>query len=333
MTQAQQLADLSQAYTAGALGGFRNRLINGGPMVLSRPAATLVPGAPIYGGPDRWRMVNSTGVSTSFKQDAGTITAGGVAMPAVVQTVVTPVTDLSGTNTWQGINQVLEGYNVYDLKGAAIAFSTWFLTNVSGLYAIAVRDSTPTVSYVTTFSAVAGTPVKVTFYAPGNSALVIPASNAPGLYLCIGALNAGSLVAPSLNTWVAGSYTAAAGTVNWGAAANNFISISEPQLEVGSICTPFERRGITLEMLLCMRYRQQNYIVNYGTLTKATDTYRTWTVQFMTSMRVAPAILATLSSGSLSIVASGVNGFTGNINIGDTTTTVQMTGWSAEAEL
>ena len=135
----------SNAYNTGKIfDGYmgRNVIINGNCNVAQRGSITVSSGISGYGGPDRYTAINATGAGGSFTQSAGTITYGGVAKIAVVQTVVSPITSTTGTSYWFGIFQQIEGVNCYHLLGQPVTVSFIFNTNVSGTYSVALRDGT-----------------------------------------------------------------------------------------------------------------------------------------------------------------------------------------------
>lgn len=231
----------------------RNRIINGSCIVAQRGSAAFGTGVGGYGGPDRFRAINS-GVSGQFTQSQGTIVDGNVTKPAIVQTVDTATSTFSGVNYWAGVLQVIEGFNCFDLVGSPVAISFVFKTNVTGTFSVAVRDSTSTVSYNTSFAAVANVPVKVAINLPSIPVgAVIPASNASGITVAVGAINTGTYQAVNANVWNTGNYMTVPSSANWGATIGNYIALTDLQFEAGTV-TPFERRSINHEMALCQRY-------------------------------------------------------------------------------
>lgn len=236
--------------------GSRNRIINGACNIAQRPALAYTYGVYGYGGPDRYFAENySTAANGQFTQSQGTITYGGVVYNAVMQTVNTAIVTDATTNYWTGITQRIEGLNCYDLLGHPVAVSFIFETNVSGMYSVALTDGGQLNSWVTTISAVAGTPLKVVIpISMLPSTLSIPNTTSVGLYLYVGALNTGTYQTSTLGTWQTGNYFAASGAMNWGTTVGNYIAATQIQLEQGTTATPFEKRSIGQELILCQRY-------------------------------------------------------------------------------
>lgn len=238
--------------TINALSG-RNRIINGACLVTQRPSDAFATGNTGYAGPDRFRAVNGASAGGQFTQSVDAITYLGVAQAAVKQTVNTAIASRSTGNYWMGIHQLIEGFNCYDMEEEGMALSFTFNTNVSGTYSVAIRDGAPTNSFVTTFVAVANTPMKVEILLPAEP-LTIARSSAAGLSVIIGALNTGTYQTATLGSWQTGNFFTASGATNWGATAGNFIAVTELQLEKGIVCTPFERKPLSEEVANCQRY-------------------------------------------------------------------------------
>jgi hypothetical protein len=239
----------------GQLAGFRNRIINGACDIAQRGLSVAVPNNTFtYGGPDRFMAANSNG-GGQFTQSQASLTFQGVARNSVRHTVNTAITSRATTNRWEGIQQFIEGFNAFDLRGKQSSLSFIFNTNVSGSYSVAIRDGNSSQSYVTTITAVANTPqlVKIPVAAIPTAANV-PISNGIGLILSVGFLNTGVFQTETLNAWQTGNFISASGATNWGATAGNFIELTELQIEEGSVATPFERRSYGAELALCQRY-------------------------------------------------------------------------------
>jgi hypothetical protein len=239
------------AYLAG-----RNRTINGCCRIQQKASIVINSGTPSgYGGVDRfWAMLFGS-PGGQFTQSAGTMTYGGISRPAVVQTVNTVLTTAGTTNGWLGITQVYEGANVYDLLGGPATISFLFNSNVTGQFSVALRDGANNNSFVSTFNAVANTPKAVVIPVSSlGTGLSVANNSSAGLYLSIGALNTATYQAATLNAWQASNRITASGNTNWASTINNFISVSELQLEAGSVATPFLRRPVDQELTLCQRY-------------------------------------------------------------------------------
>lgn len=298
----------------GAVSG-RNRIINGNCNIAQRGSLVLSTGVSGYGGPDRFNCTNGNSAGGQFTQSLGSITYNGVTKNAVVQTVNTAVASLTGTNFWYGIGQSIEGTNCYDLLGQPVAISFIFNTNVTGTYSVVLRDGNLSNSYVATFSATANTPVKVKIpVAVLPTYLSIPNTNAAGLIVTVGSLNQGSYQTSSLNAWGAGNFLMASGSVNWGANTNNFIAVTELQLEAGSVSMPYEEIDFGRQLQQCYRYYnawQGSTPPMRGVTITASATASRMGCAFPVAMRAIPTLALSGSiqvySGASSINVSAIN--------------------------
>ena len=256
MTQAQSAGvDFSQVFSLGAL-SFRNRIINGAFQIAARGGSVVVTAGNSYGGPDRFQCTIGGSAGGQVTQAAGgTMSINGVPRYTIRQTCNTPPTTMAGGAYWSGIQQMIEGYNAYDLLGQSVVISFWFNSNVVGLHSVSLSDS-GNYSFVGTFNyAVANTPQRIVIYLPSlPTAMSVPNTNALGLVLRIGAQNNAQYNTANVNTWQSGNWLVASGYTAWNLVANNFIEVADLQLEQGTVVTPFERRNIAIEGLICQRY-------------------------------------------------------------------------------
>ena len=309
----------STAFLAAAIAPMtgKNAIINGACTVAQRASIVCSTGVTGYGGPDRFFGANIGSAGGQFTQSQGTITFGGIAKSAVLQTVNTAVASLTGSNVWSGIVQAIEGFNCFNLLGQPASLSFIFNTNVTGTYSVAVRDYTANNSFVSTFAATANVPVKVSIpIASIPTSLTTPNSNGGGMLVNIGALNTGSISTSTLNSWQTGNFAVANTATNWGATGGNFISATEIQLETGTVATPFERRSYGEEFLLCQRYywTQSSAVSTIAPAFGSTTSVNAiWVIP---AMRASPGISASFGAGNFvgaapsssqwAIVASGV---------------------------
>jgi hypothetical protein len=237
---------------------FRNRIINGNCNVIQRTAFAATAGTYGYGGPDRFYIQNQSSAG-EVTQSLGTITYNGIVYNSVTQTVNTAIGEVTGTYYMSGIEQFIEGFNCYDLKGKPVTISFIFNTNVTGMYSVSLQDSGVN-SCVATFNAVANVPQRVVINLPMLPlTLTIPDSVNAGMILWIGAITTGTYETSTLNEWTTGNYIVATGSTNWGMTAGNFIAATNIQLEEGTEATPFEILPVELAEEQCFRYYQVIY--------------------------------------------------------------------------
>jgi hypothetical protein len=282
--------------TTAALAGMRNRIINGCCRINQRPAIAVTQsnGSGLYGGPDHYQTFNTgPAANGQFTQSNTTMTVGGMTRPAIMQYVNSPVVNFSGANVWGGFTSRVEGFDCFDMIGQPATLSFLFYTNVGGTYSVSIADGAGSNSHVSTFIAVASQPQKVIIpIATLPLTLGTPISNAIGLSIFIGRLNTGQSTSV-LNTWQPAIYVNSPAQVNWGATTGNFMVMSELQLEIGSIATPFERRPVSLELALCQRYYEQlGGVSQYDILFQGyglAGTACSLTVPFKATKRIVPS--------------------------------------------
>ena len=215
---------------------FRNRFINGNQVIDQRnngSAGTASVGTITY-ATDRW-YIYSVGATCGYQRVAGPNTAD-----FAIQ--ITP----ASSNTNSIVAQRIENLNCLDLSGQSVTISgKAFIDNASG----------------------------VTF-----NTNVYVASSANSSY--------GSLVSFS-STLTSGQYVNFSGTVTLGAnaingievdfsflsAAGKTIKLTNLQLEIGTVATPFEHRPIGVELSLCQRYCQKSYDLGTAPGTDVSSTY------------------------------------------------------------
>jgi hypothetical protein len=313
----------------------RNRIINGDARVSQKATVTASAGVNAYGGVDRFRATNAASAGGSFTQSRTTMTVDGIAKLAVRHQVVTAIANTTGGNYWGGINQLIEGLNCFDFVGKPIVTSFIFNTNVSGTYSVSLADSGGTKSYVSTFVAVANTPLKVELTAIVPTDAVLPNTTEAGLQIRIGATNTGTFQTSSINGWQAGNFISATGATNWGSTAGNFIEVTDLQIELGTQATEFERLNISTQIAQCQRY----YVAGSGVIAGynlATGNIIT-PVDFKSSMRVIPSVVvgqsATNNMGTVNPTAQTVDGFAAYAPVTATGNSSSNFSWTANAEI
>lgn len=283
----------------------KNRIINGDVRVAQRGFnGVYTTGISGYGGPDRF-LANNSSTGGQFTQSLGTLVDNGVTKNCVLQTVNTTVPDLSTNKIWSGITQIIEGVNCYDLLGSPITVSFLFRASVTGTYSVAIRDSTLSYSYVSTFSATANVVTKVVVTTPAIPlAASIPNTNGGGMSVWIGAINSATYSTSTLNAWQSGNFICGSASTLWGLTSGATIAVTELQLEAGTSATTFERKSYGEQLLNCKRYLQ--FITqdqsNYGTLAQMPFYY---SVTLSVEMRTTP-VSANTVVGSLTNVYSAV---------------------------
>ena len=252
--------------TEGSLSG-RNRIINGSFEIWQRGTSTTATGNTYLA--DRWVSACPTGGTVS--QETSSIPTGSRYAWKYVA---------SASNAFMQIGQQIEFANCLDLQNTtvAISFMARSVNTNAGSTSLTVRTRT--------IAGVDGT----CYFIGSNSDTSVTLTTTWTRYTVTRTLPAtfGSL---SLE-FVLGSHVSGDG-----------IMLAQVQLEAGSVATPFERRTLTQEQLLCSRYYHTN--VEIGTLpNKGGGTYFDGVIatvvnggtsqatmyRFPVPMRVAPTI-------------------------------------------
>lgn len=285
--------------SAGNLGMFRNRIINGDMRIDQRNnfvSKSLVNNLyPI----DRFHVAIG---ATSGSGTGGTVALTGSDAPALrgfsraLRVSISTAYNL-GTNGYFTLKQRIEAYNTYDFgwtgggNGSPITVSFWFRASVIGNYSFVIRNTrTLGQSYVTSFNVSTGntwTYYTITVPPPtGTNPDWFNNDNGIGMDIHITGLNPAAINITSTSGWSApGSApeVLSTGIVNWIGTVGAYIEFTGVQLEKGPIATPFEFRPYGIELQLCQRYYQ--YIYGYFKAGFASDGFRDIAVMYPVPMR------------------------------------------------
>lgn len=263
MSKARNLADLGNAYSDGALSN-RNLIINGAMQVAQRgTSVSSVTGTAYYCCDRFYTVANAlgtwtvsqasdgpSGFSNSLKYECTTADAS----PAAADYFVLQ-TRMEGQN----LQQIAKGTS--DAKPIALSF--WVKSNVTGTYALYLRDIDNN----------RGVGANYTVSSSGTweyKTVIIPADTT-------GTLDNNNDLSFSLEWWLGSGTDYSSGTmpttwgtentvdrnagstVNVGDTIGNTWQITGVQLEIGDTSTPFEHRSYGQELALCQRYFYKSY--------------------------------------------------------------------------
>lgn len=279
----------------GPVSGFRNALINGNFSVWNR-GTTFTNAANTYTA-DRWRIATD-GVGTNIDVNWQPFTPGLTEVPGEPNSYIRIDQTVAGSGaTFTDIRQYIE--NVRTFNGQTVTVTFYAKAQVN-----------------TTINGIRLTQRFGTGGSPSSDVATQP----------VGSINV-------TTSWAKYTYTFSLPSVSGKTIGTNEddslefrirlplnsvyrIDIAQIQLELGPVSTPFERRSVPAEKLLCSRYflgpfQPRTYLGN------ATGTANIW-FPFPTQMRRVPDINYTLAAGSSPSVA---NLTTMDVNITGTVTT------------
>lgn len=188
---------------------------------------------------------NAPGGNTSFTKSLRVEVTSGATTPTSGYTV---------------ISQKIEGLNSAHLNfGSAFAktvtVSFWAKTNVSGNYALVLRNQALNRAYIKQFASMGS---DAWFYyqltIPGDTAGTWITNNGSGLEV-MWTLDAGSTWHATNDAWNAQNvFGLAANDNDWSDTTGNYFELTGVKVEVGSTATPFAHESISQTLAKCQRY-------------------------------------------------------------------------------
>jgi hypothetical protein len=224
----------------------------------------------------------------------------------------------------------IEGYRIARLAwGAAnaqpIIIGFWSMHSMTGTYSLTVRNSAANRSYAATYTQnVADTLEYKTITIPGCTDGVWAVDNTIGMIVLFPLMCGATRTAPSANTWVTGSFSAAPGQVNAAVSSANFIRIGGVVVLPGTQAptaaqSPLIMRPYDQELVKCQRYWKFNPpLIGHISETTATTAY--FHVEHAIPMRATPTVALVTGAnavgrpGLASYNASAVSATYNNLN-------------------
>ena len=263
----------------GQLAGFRNRIINGGCLVVQRSSPTLST-AYQYGQVDRHMFLCSGGTGVS-----GTIAQSGL---SGTSTGFSAGVSASWTTGNFYMQHRIESWNTLDLGSKTITVSCKVYQNTGGTRNFKISLAKPTTT-ADTFSAQTTLYTSPTATAvPSGTATTVTATYTLGAVEALLGLAVYVFDSDAPNTVVSKLYL-----------------VGDLQLELGSVATPFEQRPYGMELALCQRYLPAFNSVSTASYlgpaqgTSATNT--TCEINFLVPARVAPTSIAISSAAHFTV--------------------------------
>jgi hypothetical protein len=308
--------------------GYRNRIVNGTFRVAARANTITVSNTSIFSYSntwvmDRWRVdvggLATSNVSFNVKQDVPIGTTNGFTQCANVF-VIRGLTGTTG-NTWVcPLSQTIEASFIFDFRwgqptAKPAVFSFYANTSVSGDYSVVFRSRQDNTYYANLVSITAGTWLQHVIYLPpcyiGNWA---QASTDGYVDVLIGGVSYGVNSSNNHAVAVTSGWTAnpgfapvsCIGATTWPATTGLVLQITGPQLEEGTIATPFEIRPLTQTYIYCQRFYETNQQTQYAA---ALGSGRVNSIPFVTTKRNNPNVSVYTTQSNL-VANTNISRFT-----------------------
>ena len=255
-------ANFSGNISAGNLGMFRNRIINGDMRINQRAftTATLSSSTRLF-TTDRM-FVNTAALTGTFTAAVNSLSSSDAPFLANgIQSSLRVTNTANGTYNWIEPGQFIEGYNIQDFNwgtqnGSQVTMSFWFKTNAAtgSVINAMIRNVSNSSNYATTFTintSGAWQRCSATIPAPPIGS-VWNTTDGQGIQLFIGGHH--TATPATANVWSAINTTFTTTSTNILGTTGNYVEFTGVQLEKGTIATPFEFRPYAVELQLCQRY-------------------------------------------------------------------------------
>lgn len=299
---------LIESVNGGPLAGFRNALHNGAMMVAQRGAGPFTSATGFVNNDavfllDRWRLLSDGNDIVDVSQSTTAPTGG----------LNSILLDVETADKKFGIWQVVEQKNAIGLIGNTCTLS--FKAAVTGTSiailkaAIVAWSSTadaPTADPISAWNANDTNPTLVANYTFENT----PAGTTTGRFV-----PTTSFVTYSVSAAIDTASTTNVAVLIWcddlTTTVGDFLYITDVQLEIGATATPFERRGITTEELVCQRYlpsvrsASTTDFLGVGFSSSANDTRLSFA--FYTIPRIPPTGLLRSAATDFSVQSTGLS--------------------------
>jgi hypothetical protein len=307
----------TDAFAATAFMG-RNRLINGDMSVDQANAGASNTTGNAY-GPDQWKSESSAASKGTWGQNLNAVTWASSA--SYYYGFQSSSAYSVAASDYFDMKQAIEGTNMQDFMfgtvlAQPITLSFHVYSSLTGTFGGAIRNGATTRSYPFTYTIpVANTETVIKITIPGDTGGSWPLGTGAGLTVDL-SLGAGAAFSGPAGSWSNNNYVTATGAVSVvGTNAATFY-VTEVQLEVGSVATPFERQTASKTLLDCERYFQSLQYVLNGYV-GATGITVGGSMLFQVPMRAIPTLIAGATANSGPIPGSNTLG--GNIKLATVT--------------
>jgi hypothetical protein len=291
---------------SGAYFGFKNRLINGDYSVAQR-GTSFVSGAnddDTY-NLDRWYVLSDGNDAVDITQDTTTVPTNQLTAIAL---------DVETEDKKFGIAQIIEQVNCIGLIGNTVNLSfkakvssTTKLDNVKcAIVAWSGTANTVTSDIISAWGAEGTNPTLIADATYENTPANLGVTTSYATYSVSAAIDTASTKNIIVFIWSDVTDTT----------AGDFLYITDVQLEVGSVATPYERRPFGTELALCQRYFAKLSIASdggvfsaFGSGVQQLSTTGLYFVKYPVTMRASPTVNGSTLAVSNFVTTVAVNSF------------------------
>jgi hypothetical protein len=277
---------------------LKNRIINGDMRIAQRGTSAISTDG---GGThnyfvDRWCSGNSQ--ASKFTGQQSTVAPTGFSNSLLI-TSTSAYTVGSGEQFI--VNQIIEGFNWYDLgwgtaNAQTVTLSFWVRSSLTGTFGGCMQNDNGSRQYPFSYSiSTANTWTKISITIAGDtSGTWVGSSNAAATAVLF-SMGAGSTISGTAGAWTSSYHISTTGAVSVVGTNGATWYVTGVQLEVGSTATPFERRLYGTELALCQRYtwnwnyEPANSYIRFPTGYAGSTTGGSFVLQFPVTMRIIPS--------------------------------------------
>lgn len=289
---------VATSVNGGQLAGLRNKVINGDMTICQRATSTAgITGSTQSFLVDRFRTGGQSTAAVVTTSHSSDVPSGLYGFSARI-VVTTADTSIASTDVL-AVVQLIEGYNIRDLFGTTFTLSFWVRSSKTGIHCVAFTNSGLDRSYVVEYTiSVANTWEYKTITVSGGltTSGTWDLANGTGVSLRF-ALMAGSSFQTTAGAWNNGNFFATSSQVNCLDTIGNIFAITNVQLEVGPVATPFEQLPIGMELALCQRYFETNITFAFASYALAGANLCA-SVPFAVVKRATPITITNITDGS-----------------------------------
>ena len=236
----------------------RNVVINGGMQIYQRGDVTGAT-SHTYGGPDRFRVARN-GAGTFSQKSVGVNGAFGIQRALIID--CTTQSGSLAAGAFQIIQHKIEGFNAQRFEkgyptAKQFALSFYAYSEKGGTYTVALEDANNSRYVSASYTVTASTWQKHEVIFPADTTGKLDNDNGESLAIEWWLAAGTNYSSGTFSTSWASSVTANKvhpSQVNMGESTDNNFYLANVQLEVGSVCTPFEWKSFTEDLTDCQRY-------------------------------------------------------------------------------